>query len=133
MGHTMYLAAQGDEIRYFHFSIWGGGGPSQFPLSHSMLNLADIFQQPHCKVRISVRSEDSLVQMVCVRQALSHHPKSIGLCIVDSNDATYLTGHTYHLPYICVQADLVKELWQDVNRPLDSFCLLRCKNSIICI
>ena len=45
---------------------------------------------------------------------------SIGLCRVAHNSAEELTGNAYRLTYIFLQANLAKEIYQDVKRPLES-------------
>ena len=133
MGNATSLAVLWNAIRYVQGSVWGGAGwgPYHILLSHSTLYLVLMPLQSCCKVCIAVRTEDLLVQSRFMCQALSCHPKSIGLCEVSPNSAIGLTEHTYSLPFIFVLVDPVKELCQDVKCTLESCHLRRHKNDVI--
>ena len=61
---------------------------------------------------------------------LYRHPQSVGLRGVPPYGAIGLTGHTYHILHIFLQANPVKELHQDVEHRLEPQCLREYKQAI---
>ena len=76
-----------------------------------------------CLIRITLGAAGLQPESLLVRDSLSNHPEDVRLRVVDPYRALRLLHHTHSRYHIGAHPILVKQLRQDVERPLKAVYL----------
>ena len=129
--HVSDCTAFGNKMRCVLLYVGVGGGLPVEAVSNAMLCLPVYIQTSFFRVRCAVwvPAVLSLLGLKCC--LLPHHPYIVCFVRLPTDNFAGLAQHSHNIIDIFLRAHMVKHPREDVNRPLEPFCLFQHEDAVI--